>query len=159
MRNRTVIQHIILLTLILLSSNLIAHDADLNGLYSPKNLKAVDWAKAEKITILFEDNNYEPDELSLIKGKPYIFDMQNVGERSHDFVDLLWFHNISVKQISSEFGRINTHHIHSLFLKKGHNMQVYFIPHDTGDFEFFCSLKGHREDGMEGFISIVESKK
>ena len=86
----------------------------------------------------------------------YIFEMKNVGDRSHDFVDLNLFHNISVKKISSAFGRINTHHLHSLYLKKGQNLSLYFVPHDSGEFEFFCSIKGHRDDGMEGFINIVD---
>lgn len=140
----------------MINTNLLAHSIDLNGLYSPKDLDKVDWGKAETITILFEDNNYEPDEISLKKGKAYIFEMKNIGDRSHDFVELNLFHNISVKQISSAFGRINTHHLHSLFLKKGQTLSLYFVPHDSGEFEFFCSIKGHRDDGMEGFINIVD---
>ena len=146
----------LLLFVILIINTLSAfsHTNDLKGIYSPKQMNHIDWDKAEKVTILFEDNNFEPDELTIKKGKPYIFKMVNVGDRSHDFVDLNLFHNIIVKRLQSDFGRINTHHIHSFYLKPGSSVSVYFVPHKSGEFDFFCSISGHREDGMEGIIYI-----
>lgn len=138
------------------SSGINAHDMDLDGRYSPGKLDLVDWEQVKKITILFDDNNYVPEDLKLTKGQPYIFEMKNIGGRSHDFVHLEFFHNISIKQVSSQFGRINTHHIHSLYLRSGENIELHFVPNNSGEFEFFCSIEGHREDGMEGFINIVD---
>lgn len=156
MHYRTGFQYLTALSLLLFFWGAQAHENDLGGLYSAKVIDSVDWDKAERISILFDDNNYEPDNLSLTKGKAYIFEMKNIGGRSHDFVHLEFFHNISIKQLKAKFGRVITHHIHSLFLKTGETIELYFIPQNSGEFEFFCSIEGHRADGMEGYITVID---
>ena len=99
MKNSVITQSLLLITLLLSGTNLQADDIEFRSSYSPEILQGIDWGKAEKITILFEDNNYAPDDVSLIEGKPYIFEMKNVGERAHDFVDLKFFHDIIVERI------------------------------------------------------------
>lgn len=124
--------------------------------YQPLEHMDVDWTKAEKINIEFDDDIYAPDELNLKKGVPYVFVMRNIGNRGHDFVDLKFFHNITTNRIHSEFGRINTHHVHSIYLSPGKTVSVELTINEAGVYDFFCSLPGHREEGMEGNITVNE---
>ncbi|WP_160847442.1 plastocyanin/azurin family copper-binding protein [Pontibacillus yanchengensis] len=40
--------------------------------------------------------------------------------------------------------------------KSGQTVRIKFIPKEVGEYEFFCSVEGHKEAGMVGTFKVVE---
>ncbi len=115
----------------------------------------IDWKEAETIIILLDDNVFQPDEVTLKKGKPYKLVLDNISdEATHDLVDLNFFHGIVLKELTIGGTTVNTPHIHNLKMRPNSKMAMYLVPIKTGEYEVFCSIPGHRDDGMEGYITI-----
>ncbi|MBF0284671.1 MAG: hypothetical protein HQL51_09450 [Magnetococcales bacterium] len=118
--------------------------------------KDVDFTQAEPLNIRFDDYSYEPSDVALKKDRPYVITFDNVGGLSHDFVNMPFFHAVVFDKVVTASGRVNTPHIHSLYLQSGRKMTLYLVPKKTGRYEVFCSIPGHRKEGMEGVFSIVD---
>lgn len=112
------------------------------------------WNNPRAITVNLTDNRFQPDDLALELGKPYKLVMRNVGQRPHDLVDPDFYHSIVIKAIVSPSGTVTTPHIHSLSVQPGTETIMYFVGIKPGYFDVFCSIPGHREDGMEGRLSL-----
>ncbi|MBF0128321.1 MAG: hypothetical protein HQM02_14055 [Magnetococcales bacterium] len=126
---------------------------DPNNEWMPKD---IDFRKAQQLTIRFDDYTYEPKDVVLKKDLPYILTFDNVGGLPHDFVNMPFFHAVVFQKVAMPSGRVNTPHIHSLYLQSGHKMLLYLVPKKVGRFAVYCSIPGHREEGMEGVFSIIE---
>ncbi|WP_210396182.1 cupredoxin domain-containing protein [Motiliproteus sediminis] len=115
----------------------------------------IDWKKAETISILLEDNLFTPDDVVLTAGKPYKLVLTNVSDRhEHDLVDLAFFHSVVFQKLIIGGVEIDTPHAHSLLLEPNTSANLYLVPVKTGEYEVYCSVEGHRDDGMEGFFTI-----
>jgi nitrite reductase (NO-forming) len=44
----------------------------------------------------------------------------------------------------------------ALITAKGQTTDVDFIPSDTGEFTYFCTVPGHRQAGMEGKLIVYD---
>lgn len=114
----------------------------------------IDWSKAIEMVVELQDNLFEPTELTFQKGQPYKLVLRNVGHRPHDIVDETFFHAIVLRRVSTEAGSVITPHVHSLHVQPKRETVVYFVPVKELRSDFFCSLPGHREDGMEGGVVV-----
>lgn len=119
--------------------------------------EGIEWEAAETVSILLEDNVFTPDEVVLKANQPYKLVLTNVSDRAtHDLVDLDFFHSVVFKEIIIGGVVINTPHMHTLELKPNTSANLYLVPIKTADYEIYCSVPGHRDDGMEGFIVIED---
>ncbi|MFZ3579159.1 plastocyanin/azurin family copper-binding protein [Virgibacillus sp. DJP39] len=50
-------------------------------------------------------------------------------------------------------GEVEMNYIH-MNAKSGQTVKIKFIPQETGEFKFFCSVPGHEEAGMHGGIEV-----
>jgi len=117
----------------------------------------IDWSKAEVLSILLEDNLFTPDDVVLSAGKPYKLVLTNVSDRhKHDLVDLAFFHSVVFKKLIIGGIEIDTPHAHSLMLEPNTSASLYLVPIKSGEYEVYCSVEGHRDDGMEGYFTIQE---
>jgi uncharacterized cupredoxin-like copper-binding protein len=115
----------------------------------------VDWTAAEVVSVLLEDNSFSPEDVELKLHQPYKLVLTNVSDRAkHDLVDLHFFHAVVLKEVVVGGIVVNTHHIHSLELKPNSSSTLYLVPVKVGENDIYCSIEGHREDGMEGYITI-----
>lgn len=124
---------------------------DPNESWLPPSIR---WDQAEQVIVELADNRFEPEQLAFDAGRPYKLVLRNVGKRAHDLVDLDFFHSIVLKAVVSSTGSVFTPHVHSVSVQPGQETTIYFVGVRPGDFDMFCSLPGHREDGMEGRLRI-----
>lgn len=117
---------------------------------------AADWGKVETIVIELGDHIYEPDELNLKVGQPYKLVLRNIGRVAHDMVGGSFFDEdvIALRMVNSRVGRVMADHINSIFIRTKNEAEMWLVPIKDGEFTFFCSLPGHRDGGMEGFIYV-----
>lgn len=114
----------------------------------------IDWDQAQVIEILLDDHTYAPRELVLEHNKPYVFKLRNIGRVSHDMVGGSFFSGIAIKMAQNEAGRVVTPVLRSVYVKRGQQMEMWFVPIRPGTYNFFCGIDDHREHGMEGEITI-----
>jgi uncharacterized cupredoxin-like copper-binding protein len=117
-------------------------------------LQGVDWNRSIDLVVEFEDNLYEPEEPVFIVGQPYILTLYNRGRDKHDLVGGDFFSAIVIKEIRSRSGRVGTFRAESLYVYPGEKMELWFVPRNPGRYEFYCTLPGHRDDGMEGIFHV-----
>lgn len=117
-----------------------------------------DWSTVTEITVELHDNTYEPHQLTLKVGHPYIITLKNVGKVSHDMVGGTLFRQdvIALRMVSSKVGRITADSINSVYIRPKQEAEIWFVPIKTGSYSFICTIPGHREDGMEGDVRIVD---
>lgn len=125
--------------------------ADPDETWMPPDLN---WNQARELVVELQDNLFEPPALNFERGVPYRLVLRNVGHRPHDLVDPDFFHAIVVRRITNEAGSVITPHIHSLYVQPGKETVIYFVAVKEGVSAFFCSIPGHREDGMEGEVHV-----
>ncbi|WP_176140558.1 plastocyanin/azurin family copper-binding protein [Halobacillus salinus] len=120
---------------------------------------------------------YDPSEITLQKGEEYELTLNNDGEVFHDLtqkemdVEITYMgemadHPDSVSFLDKVLGVKKVHasgdhdgghdstNIH-MNAKSGQTVKIKFIPQEKGEFEFFCTVPGHKEAGMVGTF-IVE---
>ena len=113
------------------------------------------WHEYEVVQLLLEDNIFTPSDVVFKLNKPYKLVLTNVSdEAKHDLVDENFFHSIVLKEVIIGGVSISTHHIHSLLLKPNTTASLLFIPVMAKEFEVYCTLPNHREEGMEGYFTI-----
>ena len=118
----------------------------------------VDWDSANEIVIKLGDDMYEPSEITLKRGQPYKIHLRNIGTNAHDMVGGSLFSEqvIALRMINSKTGRIMADRINSIYLRAKNDNELWFVPLQTGEFTFFCSLPLHRENGMEGIVKVID---
>ena len=116
----------------------------------------IDWSAAEVITLQLDDDVFVPEEIKFEKNKPYKLILNNISDQAkHDLVDLSFFHSIVIKRVTVAGVSVNTPHVHNLMLRPNSKANLFFVPITTGEYEVFCSVPDHRENGMESVFNIV----
>ena len=47
-----------------------------------------------------------------------------------------------------------TPHVHEVHVSPGGEVALHLVPKVEGEYWVFCSIQGHREDGMEALFTI-----
>ncbi|MEH6472384.1 MAG: hypothetical protein V7752_14135 [Halopseudomonas sp.] len=144
----------ILLSIGLLPFNALASDshAEPTDDWLKPNTK---WHEYEVVQLLLEDNIFTPDDVVFKLYQPYKLVLTNVSdEAKHDLVDENFFHSIVLKEVVVGGVTVSTHHIHNILLKPNTTASLLFVPVKPNEFEVYCTLPNHREDGMEGYFTI-----
>ncbi|MBT2640198.1 plastocyanin/azurin family copper-binding protein [Bacillus sp. ISL-39] len=100
--------------------------------------------------------SYSPSRINLSKNKKVLLTFTNHDSIEHDIVivKMPTLPNTDQENISSH-GSHDSHgdglHLHANPHEEGN---ISFTPTETGTYEFYCSLPGHRENGMVGIIVV-----
>jgi uncharacterized cupredoxin-like copper-binding protein len=121
-------------------------------------IAAADWSKVQTVVIELDDNNYEPNDLTLKRGTPYKLVLKNIGKAAHDIVSGSLFDKevTALRMVNTVVGRVTADNISSVFIRPKQETEVWIVPLKPGNYSFFCSIPGHREAGMEGGIKIAD---
>lgn len=120
-------------------------------------LAGIDWTAAPEVVVDLKDHSYDPDEIVLTRGKPYKLILKNVGKVAHDMVGGSLFEEsvIALRMVNSDAGRVIADYVNSVYVRAHNRIELWLVPLREGEYSFYCSLPGHREDGMEGLVRIV----
>ncbi|SFA49669.1 hypothetical protein SAMN05192569_102221 [Parageobacillus thermantarcticus] len=108
-------------------------------------------AKVKTVVMEATEFAYFPKNFKLTIGQPVTLILKNSGEVEHD----IEFENMKASLLQpSHHGndsKNQTVHVHSL---PGKTAEIRFIPVESGVFRFYCTVPGHKESGMVGFVEI-----
>ena len=141
-----------------LPSPALCADDEQQGLKLHPAVVAADWAQVKELLIELADHNFEPNELTLKRGVPYMLRLKNTGSTAHDMVGGTFFGRdvIALRMVNSRVGRVTADDISSIYIRPKNDTELWFVPLKTGVFSFVCSIPGHKESGMEGQVRIVD---
>lgn len=119
-----------------------------------------------EITVQAKEFAFTPKALSMSSQETVRLIFQNKGTVLHDFV----IADLEAEVIEQQGG--SPHHtpnmdtpiaykrhggppvIH-LAVEPGETATITFIPHEVGEYEFYCSVPGHKEAGMSGTLTVT----
>ncbi|MCF6138673.1 cupredoxin domain-containing protein [Pseudalkalibacillus berkeleyi] len=127
------------------------------------------------IEIVATEMKFEPSTITLKKGQEYEFVLKNEGQVFHDFVEKeldveMTFMSdmpdhpdktsmldrlLGTKKAYAHGDQMDMKTLH-MNAEPGQTVSIKFIPKETGTFEFYCSVAGHKEAGMKGTITVEE---
>lgn len=87
---------------------------------------------------------YTPNAITVTRGEEVRIDLSNQGTMVHN----LQIDDLEATAIESQNGE--------LFVEadEGEQGSLSFIPSEAGEFEFYCTISGHRRQGMEGTLVV-----
>ena len=98
---------------------------------------------------------YRPSTLTFKKGQPYKLQITNKGRKKHYFKATKFFKSIATRKVQSEDGEIKAPYFTALeIMPKGGQLDLYFVPKESGNFDFICTIDDHEEKGMFGTIKV-----
>jgi probable HAF family extracellular repeat protein len=114
----------------------VTGDAGSESTSTPTAVTGDDAASIE-LDVELADIRFVPTELSVPAGSTVILNLTNTGVGTHDFV-------------------IDVLGVNSGELAGGEQIQVTFTaPDEPGEFQFYCSVPGHKEAGMIGTLTVT----
>ena len=117
----------------------------------------INWQQAPIISIQMGDNHFVPEDITLKLNQPYRLILNNISDQAtHNITSLPFFHAIVLKNITVAGVTINTPHLHNLTMRPNSISKLFLVPIKKGELEFHCAVPGHKESGMEGFITITQ---
>lgn len=118
-------------------------------------VKAADWEKMEAITVNFDEYAYEPGEIVLKAGKPYKLVLKNSGKKKHYFTAPEFYKAIATRKVqSNKDGEIKAPYFTALELMVDGQLDLYFVAVTKGEYPVYCTIKDHREEGMDAMLII-----
>jgi uncharacterized cupredoxin-like copper-binding protein len=108
---------------------------------------------ARQVTLTMSSLSFSPSEIRVKVGQPVRLTLQNNDTLLHDFSSM----DAMVKVMHGEGAAHDMDSEMSMHVaaEAGQQATLEFKPTQTGTYEFFCSVAGHKEAGMLGKL-IVE---
>lgn len=112
-----------------------------------------------EIAVEATDFTYSPAAITIPAGQPVTLTLNNTGAVEHDFV----VEKINVTDVEASDTGPAAHHqmgdapeydLH-FFAKSGETATLYFTALESGTYEIFCSIQGHKEAGMVGQLIVA----
>jgi uncharacterized cupredoxin-like copper-binding protein len=109
---------------------------------------AVDWPKAQKVTVVETEYAFKPANLTFHRGVAYRLHIDNEGKETHEFTAPDFFKAIEMRTTKL----LNADHT-EIVVQPGQRKDLYFVAKQTGSFDLRCS--DHDWAGMIGNIIIA----
>lgn len=112
-------------------------------------------ADAQRLEITVGDALlFEPVSLSVQAGRPVLLTIKSVGATDHDFTVV----GMPARGVKNEIKGGHGHGAPGAIV--GHpntkgEVTIRFTPTQSGVYEFYCSVTGHKEAGMLGTITVT----
>ncbi len=117
-------------------------------------VKATDWEKMQTITVELDEHSYAPQNIELKAGQPYKLELKNRGEKKHYFTAPEFYKAIATRKVQSRDGEVKAPYFKALEVLVEGQLDIYFVPVTKGEFPVYCTIDDHREQGMEGKLTV-----
>ena len=112
--------------------------------------------KGTVIEIKAGEYTFSPSEISVPAGQTVTIKLKNAGKTEHDL-------EVQVLRARTEGGGGHTAEGHSgaapgmvaVHTTKGKTASITFVADHRGTYEFWCTISGHRQQGMVGKLTVV----
>jgi len=118
---------------------------------------SMDGNPAGTLHLVMQDIAYDTTALTARKGESVRIDLENRGQITHDFT----VQRMPVEDVRMTGGSTMSEHMQGgmdydlhLALGQGKKGQLEFQPTAAGQYEYFCTVPGHREAGMKGTLTV-----
>lgn len=118
---------------------------------------AAKWDAAPKVQVVLGEMFFTPKNLTFEAGKPYVIELTNKGKVKHEFSAGKFFRSVATRKMENAGSEVKVPFFTEVEVKAGKSVELFVIPTVTGSFEMLCEIKGHREGGMEGTITVTGS--
>jgi uncharacterized cupredoxin-like copper-binding protein len=115
-------------------------------------------AKATTVKIDMGEMYFKPKNVDLEAGKPYVLELVNSGKVKHEFTAAKFFRSSAMRKVESESSEFKAPYMTEIEVFAGKSVKLFVIPVIPGSFVTLCEIKGHRENGMEGTITVKGEK-
>lgn len=116
--------------------------------------RETDWSRAELVTIALEEYRYEPEQLQLQEGRPYLLRFVNRGTRPHDFASPAFFAAATMRpgdpiaeELRERGGTLN--------VPTSATRELAVIPRRAGSYPVGCHTPMHDLFGMAGRVVVL----
>ena len=117
-------------------------------LLSAQNAVAVDWSKAQTVTVVTTEYAFKPKSLTFHSGVTYRLHLDNRGRETHEFTAPEFFKAIRLRNPKVvDADRVE------IVLQPGERKDLFFVAKTPGSYELSCS--DHDWAGMVGDITIA----
>jgi len=118
-------------------------------------VKAADWKAMETITVVMGEHHYTPQDLTLKAGRPYKIELKNEGDKDHYYTAPEFFQNVAWRKVMvNKQAEIKAPYFSAVEILKKGQLDLYLIPVNKGSYVVYCTIDDHRQQGMEGRITI-----
>lgn len=116
-----------------------------------------DSVRKQIISMEAEDMAYSASELHLKANVPYLLKFTNRGNAVHDFnSEELPVKNVALSRTAT-LGEEHSHHKNSslhIAASGGESSTAEFTVSKPGIYEYYCTVPGHKEEGMRGTVYV-----
>ncbi len=113
-----------------------------------------DWKAMETVTVNIDEFSYDAN-LTFKAGQAYKLELKNIGEKKHYFTAPEFFKNIATRKAQvNDQAEIKADYFTALEVMAGGQLDLYFVAHNKGDYDVYCTIDDHRDEGMEATISV-----
>lgn len=117
-------------------------------------LEAVDWSKAEELSVALDEFHFSPAGLSFKRNQPYELTLTNEGAMAHNFVAPEFFDAVAVKGLIFADGEVRMPLLESIAFSPGETKTLVFVPLTAGEYPMICNQPLHQTFGMKGTLRI-----
>lgn len=119
-------------------------------------LAEADWNKMEEVRIELRDQGFVPKTLKLKAMQPYRLTIVNNGANTHYFNAPEFLRGIAARKVEVKGQAEIKAEYFSQFelMRRGGEMELYFVPVTKGRYHVHCHLEGHAAEGVDGTITI-----
>lgn len=112
---------------------------------------------ASTVTVTMRDLAFAPTSVSMMSGDEVRLRLENDGALVHDFT----MDRMPHRSLRMMGGMQDGEHMHEqsryamhMALEPSSTGSLDFAPTERGEYEFYCTVPGHREAGMRGTIRV-----
>lgn len=117
-------------------------------------VKETDWDKMQTVTVDLDEHSYTPEDLVFEAGQPYKLELKNLGEKKHYFTAPAFYKSIATRKAQTRDGEIKAPYFKAIEVLVEGQVDLYFVPVTKGEYPVYCTIDDHREEGMEGTITV-----
>jgi uncharacterized cupredoxin-like copper-binding protein len=121
-------------------------------------------AEPLEVSLTATDIAYDVNQIEVLAGRPLKITLHNQGVLEHDFSIMEIPHSggvtMTMMEENTDMGHDMSHmsdmpDIHVAASQEASNT-IEFIPSAPGEYEFYCTVSGHKEAGMVGTLVVKE---